>query len=84
MNIRSVLPASPSATLVSAIDSPGSASPSVIVPVALIMDRVALIGLLKLSVRVSSSSASVSPNTGTVTVVWVAPAAIVAVPDVAV
>ena len=72
-----------SARLGESIDSDGSASSSVIVPVAVPMPAamVALLGLLSVNRTVSLASSSASPITDTVIVPLMLPALIVSVPD---
>ena len=73
----------PSVTAVaSAIDSSGAASPSLIVPVAVVpsLASVAFTGALSFTVNVSSASSTASSTVATVTVFAVSPAANVSVP----
>ena len=79
MNTRSA----DSARLGELIDSDGSASSSMIVPVAVPMPAamVALPGLLSVNRTVSSASSSVSPVTDTAIVLVVCPAVNVSVDD---
>ena len=82
MNVRFVVPLSPSVTLGESIDSVGASSSSVIVPVPVpaVFDTAAFVGLLSSTTTVSFDSSSVSPVTDTSKVRLVVPAAKVSVP----
>jgi hypothetical protein len=70
----------PSGTVTSSIETLGAASSSLIVPTPSPSAMVALIGAVRLTVKVSSASESVSPTTSTVTVFEVSPVRNVSVP----
>jgi hypothetical protein len=67
------VPALPSVTVASSIESDGAPSSSVIVPSPDPSPIVALTALVRLTLNVSSASSSVSPLTSTVTVFVVSP-----------
>ena len=83
VNAAALVPALPSATATSPIDSVGSAAVSsfVIVPVAVARAIVAPEGLDSVTVNVSLGSTVVSPFTTTAIVFVVCPAVKVSVPD---
>ena len=74
MNVKVVVPALPSATLTSLIDSVGAASSLVIVPRPLPSLMVALVGAERSTVKVSLASKTASRQTVTTTF-WVVVAA---------
>ena len=84
MNVRFVVPLSPSVTLGESIDSVGASSSSVIVPVPVpaVFDMAAFVGLLRDTTTVSFDSSRTSPSTDTSKVWLVVPAAKVSVPPV--
>ena len=84
VNVRLVVPLSPSATLGEVMESVGASSSSVIVPVPVpaVFDTAAFVGLLNVTTTVSFDSSSVSPVTDTSKVRLVVPAAKVSVPPV--
>ena len=77
------MPASPSVTVASPIDTVGAVSSSVIVPTPCASPSVAFEGALRLRKKLSFGSSSRSPFTSTVTVCVVSPAAKLSVPAVA-
>ncbi len=78
-----VVPALPSATATSSIESVGAPSSFVIVPVPWLSRIVAFVGTLRLTRRVSFGSAFTSPFTVTLTGWVVTPGANVSVPEAA-
>ena len=82
MNVRFVVPLSPSVTLGESIDSVGAPSSSMIVPVPVAVAIVAPVAPLRVTTTVSTDSSSVSPVTDTSKVRLVVPAAKVSVPAV--
>src|SRR4051794_37552989 len=78
-----VTPEGPSALATLAIDSVGAGSSLTIVAVPLGVAIVALTGVERLTLNVSSTSYRASPTSLTVNVPVVAPTAIVTLPDVA-
>ena len=60
VKLAAAVPASPSATVASAIEIEGGASSSVIVPIALPSRTVALVGLVSVASKVSFGSSSAS------------------------
>ena len=78
------MPAFPSVTVTSPIDSAGAASSSVIVPTRRAVGDRGVAAPLRLTVNVSSGSSSASRLTGTVNVCDVSPGAKVSVPLAAV
>ncbi len=83
MKTALVVPASPSVTVASPIDTVGSVSSSVIVPTPCASAIVAFEGRLRLTKKLSVASSSRSPLTMTVTVCVVTPAAKFSVPAAA-
>ena len=79
-----VLPTLPSATLTLAIAILGTSSLLRVTTALAAALNVALLGLVKLMVKVSFASTVVSPSTGTVKVLLVSPIAKVSVPVLAV
>src|SRR5256885_1787172 len=79
VNTIGVVPLSPSVAAVHPIDTIGASSSSMIVPVAVAVPMVALVGFERLAVNVSLFSCSVSPTTGTANVALVEPAGIATV-----
>jgi uncharacterized membrane protein len=71
--VRLEEPALPSANETSLIEMVGAASLSVMVPVPVAVPRVALVGELKVTVKVSLASSTVSPTMGTTKVSEVSP-----------
>ena len=85
VNARSVEPELPSATVALAIDTVGgvtttAVSSLVMVPMAVAVPRLALVGALNATVKVSLASTAVSPRTATLTFAEVTPGANVRVP----
>src|SRR4051794_17805045 len=78
-----LVPELPSAMLTLLIARPGTGSSLRIVPVAVAVPRIALVGLLRVAVYVSFALLSGSPTTGTVMVPEVEPAGMVSVPVLA-
>ena len=83
VNTRLALPASPSATLVSAADKPGAASSSVIVPVAVALAMEPADTLTMATNRNSSASSITSSRTAMLTVALSMPAGMVTAPALA-
>ena len=79
VTVNSMLPVSPVEDA-SATESAGSGSSSLIVPVAVALVTPACIARERVTVKVSVSSFSVSPVTGTLKVICVSPGAKVRVP----
>ena len=86
VKVALVVPLLPSVSVTSEMLSPGAVTPSslVMVPVALAWASVAPVGLVRVTVKVSLGSTTVSPRTLTATVWEVVPAAKVRVPVAAV
>ncbi|MNU93265.1 hypothetical protein D3C71_832040 [compost metagenome] len=77
VNVAVTVPALPSVTVVSLMDSEGTASSLTIVPVPWPSATVAPVTLLTLTRKVSLGSCNVSPLTSTVKVALLLPAAMV-------